>query len=66
MVKSLRVKYGSDMLVNACGGISTGEQAFQLIEAGANTIQLYTSLDYEGPGLIKNIKTDLSRLLRAK
>ena len=66
MVKSLRVKYGSEMLVNACGGISTGEQAFQLIEAGANTVQLYTSLVYGGPGLIKNIKTDLSRLLRAK
>ena len=66
MVKSLRVTYGSEILVNACGGISTGEQAFQLIEAGANTVQLYTSLVYGGPGLIKNIKTDLSRLLRAK
>jgi dihydroorotate dehydrogenase len=33
------------------GGISSGEEAWQMIQAGANLIQIYTAYIYEGPFL---------------
>ena len=66
MINTIKKEYGDQISVNACGGISTGAQAFKLIQAGANSVQLYTSLVYEGPGLVKNIKTDLAKLLKSQ
>ena len=66
MINTIKKEYGDEISVNACGGISTGAQAFKLIQAGANSVQLYTSLVYEGPGLVKNIKTDLAKLLKSQ
>ncbi len=42
------------------GGIDSSETALTKIMAGASLIQLYTGLIYEGPGLIKRIKTHLT------
>ena len=47
-----------------CGGVSTGEQAYRKIRAGASLVQLYTSLVYEGPLVVRRIKHDLVALLR--
>ena len=38
------------------GGIDSPQSALDKIGAGANLIQIYTGLIYEGPGLIKKIK----------
>ena len=65
MINIIKSEYGYKIDVNACGGISTGDRVYQLIQAGASSIQLYTSLVYEGPGLVKDIKTDLARLLKS-
>ncbi|WP_291849640.1 quinone-dependent dihydroorotate dehydrogenase [Bradyrhizobium sp.] len=47
------------------GGIDSGGAALTKIRAGANLIQLYSSLIYKGLGLIEDIKNDLaSTLLR--
>jgi len=45
------------------GGITNGADAYAKICAGANAVQLYTSLIYAGTALVTNIKRDLSRLL---
>ena len=37
------------------GGIDSAATAWEKFEAGANLVQLYTGLVYEGPGLIKRI-----------
>lgn len=66
MINIIKSEYGDKINVNACGGVSTGDQVYQLIKAGANSIQLYTSLVYEGPGVVKDIKTDLARLLKSQ
>jgi dihydroorotate dehydrogenase subfamily 2 len=55
MVRNIRDYSGSKLIINACGGISSGQDAIQALAAGANTIQLYTAFIYEGPGLIKRI-----------
>jgi dihydroorotate dehydrogenase len=41
------------------GGVSSGEDAWAKIRAGASLVQLYTALVYEGPGLIGRIKREL-------
>jgi len=43
----------------ASGGISTSEEVKELMLAGAKGIQLWTSLIYEGPNLIKKINKEL-------
>jgi dihydroorotate dehydrogenase len=45
------------------GGISTAENAYARIRAGASLIQLYTALIYEGPGLPRRISAGLTSLL---
>lgn len=63
MVKKITKEFGSKIAINACGGISTGQQTYQLLRHGATTVQLYTSMVYEGPGLIKKVKKDLVKAL---
>ncbi|RME32052.1 quinone-dependent dihydroorotate dehydrogenase [Candidatus Woesearchaeota archaeon] len=46
-----------------CGGISSAEDAYEYIEAGASLVQLITGMIFHGPGLIKEIKKGLVRLL---
>lgn len=45
------------------GGIDSAEEAYVRIRAGASLVQLYTSLVYEGPKLVRRIKQGLLRLL---
>jgi dihydroorotate dehydrogenase len=45
------------------GGISSAEDAYARIRAGASLIQLYTALIYEGPGLPRRISKGLTELL---
>lgn len=40
------------------GGIDSVESAQRKVDAGANLLQIYTGLVYEGPGLIKKIKNE--------
>ena len=46
------------------GGVSSAEDAYGHICAGASLVELYTGLVYEGPGLIGRIKTGLTALLK--
>ena len=48
-----------------CGGIDSGATAYTKIRAGASLVQVYSALVFHGPGLIRRIKQDLTRLLRA-
>ena len=45
------------------GGISSGQDAYAKIRAGASLVQLYTALIFEGPGLVGRIKADLAACL---
>uniref|UniRef100_A0AAG5CYY5 Dihydroorotate dehydrogenase (quinone), mitochondrial n=1 Tax=Anopheles atroparvus TaxID=41427 RepID=A0AAG5CYY5_ANOAO len=45
------------------GGIFTGEDAFEKIEAGASAVQLYTSFIFHGPPVVPKIKRELDSLL---
>lgn len=47
------------------GGISSTRDAYRKILAGANLVQLYTALVYQGPGLVRKIILELPNFLDA-
>ena len=47
----------------AAGGVSTAEDAYRKLRLGATVVQLYTGLVYRGPGVVREILTDLLALL---
>ena len=55
---------GGKLPLIGVGGVSSGDDAYAKIRAGASLIQLYTALVYEGPGLVQQIKRDLAACLR--
>ena len=48
------------------GGVDSGNSAFEKITAGADVIQLYTSMVYKGPGVVKEIKKELISILKSE
>ena len=56
--------YGKTTLISV-GGISTAEEAYRRIKAGASLVQVYSALIFEGPELIKDINTGLIELIKA-
>tara|TARA_A100001015_G_scaffold63326_1_gene69882 strand:- start:1257 stop:2303 length:1047 start_codon:yes stop_codon:yes gene_type:complete len=46
------------------GGVDTGHAAFEKICAGADAVQLYTSMVYKGPGVVKEMKKELITILK--
>ncbi|WP_310440464.1 quinone-dependent dihydroorotate dehydrogenase [Sulfuricurvum sp.] len=57
-----RELYGKATLISV-GGISTPEEAYRRIRAGASLVQIYTSLIYKGPEVIEEINSGLVDLL---
>ena len=47
------------------GGISTGQDAYERLRAGASLVQLYSSLVYRGPFVAYYINNELLELMRA-
>lgn len=45
----------------AVGGIDSPQKAKEMLENGADLIQIYSGLIYEGPSLVKKIKTYLTK-----
>lgn len=48
------------------GGISSGQDAFEKLEAGASYLQFYTAFIYHGPPIVNRIKAELSEILNEK
>ena len=59
MIRYLRKGGEKNMVIIGVGGIISAEDALEKIEAGADLIQIYTGMVYEGPELIKKINTAL-------
>jgi len=59
----MRKRVGPSMAIIGVGGVSSAETALEKIRAGADLVQLYSSMVYEGPGLAAGIVGGLSKLL---
>lgn len=55
---------GGGLPLIGVGGVSGAAEAYAKIRAGASLVQLYTALVFEGPGLLREIKSGLAELLR--
>ncbi len=55
---------GGRLILVGAGGIGNGDQAYEKIRAGASLVQLYSGLVFQGPGMLKDIKTTLLRRLQ--
>ena len=52
-----------DITIIGVGGINSGMTAYEKLKSGASLLQLYTGMIYEGPGIVKKIKTELIDIL---
>jgi dihydroorotate dehydrogenase len=51
IVASLRREIGDAASIHACGGVFTADDVRACLAAGATTVQVYSALIFEGPGL---------------
>ncbi|AIL32982.1 quinone-dependent dihydroorotate dehydrogenase [Basilea psittacipulmonis] len=63
VIRSLRETLGKDYPIIGVGGIMNAQQAVAKLQAGANAIQLYTGLIYQGPTLIKECALAIQKYL---
>ena len=60
-VSTIRDLVGQDYPIIGVGGISTPQDARDMLTAGADLLQIYTSFIYQGPSIIERIQKELSR-----
>lgn len=59
LVSEIRTHLGKEFPIIGVGGIMSGADARERIEAGADLVQLYTGLIYQGPDLVREVATAL-------
>ena len=62
VAKVYRMSHGTIPIIGV-GGIMSGEDAWEMIRAGASLIQVYTGLIYGGPGFVASINRHLLKRL---
>ena len=65
VLKRLRSRVGDRLVLISVGGISTPEQAWERIAAGASLLQGYTPFIYGGLGWIRRIHRSLAKQVKA-
>jgi len=63
-LRQFYVATGGQLPLIAAGGIETAEDAWERITAGANLVQLYSAMVFEGPGIARRIASGLEQRLR--
>jgi dihydroorotate dehydrogenase len=63
-LRAFRAASGGQIPLIGVGGIATVDDAWQRIRAGANLIQLYTAMVYQGPGIARRIALGLADRLK--
>ena len=64
MVKKFHKELKKKISIIGVGGVDSGKSMFEKIAAGADAIQLYTGMIFEGPGIVRDIKKDLIAILK--
>jgi dihydroorotate dehydrogenase len=65
VIAQLRAALGADFPVIGVGGVMSGADAVAKIQAGADVVQIYTGLIYQGPALVSEVALALQRFKRA-
>ena len=64
MIREIYIHTGGRIPIIGVGGIASADDAWEHIRAGASMVELYTGLIYEGPGLVRRIKSGLCELMK--
>jgi dihydroorotate dehydrogenase len=64
VVRQVRERVGDRLAVIGVGGVRSADDALRMVDAGADLVQLYTGLVYEGPGLVRRIARALDGVER--
>lgn len=63
-IRKIYKKTEGKFVIIGCGGISSAEDAYAKLKAGATLLQLITGMIYEGPQVISQINQGLVKLMR--
>lgn len=63
-IRDFRKATGGAIPLIGVGGITTAEDAWTRIRAGASLVQLYSAMVYEGPGIARDITRTLELLMK--
>ena len=63
LIKKFYKETKGEITIIGVGGINSGMTAYEKLKSGASLLQLYTGMIYEGPGIVKKIKTELIDIL---
>jgi dihydroorotate dehydrogenase len=63
-LRRFRRASGGEIPLIGVGGITTADDAWERIRAGASLVQLYTAMVYEGPGIARRIARGLAARLK--
>ena len=62
-VRGLRKRLPAEIPIIGCGGISSGADALAFASAGASFVQIYTAFGYDGVGICRRIKDEITEEL---
>lgn len=66
LCKRVRQLKTAQQVIIGVGGVSSGQDVYEYICAGASAVELYTALVYKGPSLVKNICREFSEILKCQ
>ncbi len=61
VIRGLRTALGPDFPIIGVGGVLSGADAVGHLDAGANLVQIYTGLIYNGPALVREVALALKQ-----
>jgi dihydroorotate dehydrogenase len=64
VLELIRERVGPDLVIIGVGGITTADDAWDRLSAGADLVQAYTAFIYEGPLWPRRVQRRLARKLR--
>ncbi|WP_273789085.1 quinone-dependent dihydroorotate dehydrogenase [Bartonella sp. ML70XJBT] len=64
VLAKMRQKLGKDIAIIGVGGVKNAETALEKVKAGADLVQLYTGMVYEGPSLVVNILKEILQFMQ--
>jgi len=65
VVARVRRRLGTRLAIVGVGGISSADDAWRVLRAGASLVQVYTGFIYGGPGLVRRIERGILAKLEA-
>ena len=64
VLECFRRQLGEEVALIGVGGISSGEDAVEKLNLGADLVQMYTGLVYHGPALVNDCLAAIARRVR--